>query len=272
MLRKCALASLLTFSSIMLVARPAHAGMSKEVGAFVELVAIVVGIGTLAVAITLGVLSWRTARKPPTSSGGVFARSFLGISAALAFGVAGYCFSFGFSDALEGVNGLLRGMVDVLVLAFVGLELFVTARLYADLHTRAPSMPARLLKIGSFAGAGVFLVAAAVSLVGALREHFYPNKVDYSAAIERYRAGCDAGDGSDCNMLGMTLRNTDDTAGAVEALERGCELGTPLACGNLAAQYSLGEGVPSSSARANELRRRQRELEAAAPPGAASAR
>ncbi|RLB48080.1 MAG: hypothetical protein DRI90_25690 [Deltaproteobacteria bacterium] len=130
---------------------------------------ILVGIIALLLSVALGAAAWGTAlRLKIKTSGGVFARGFLGISAVIAFliGVAWVALGIGrqlskqWSD--PAANATLIAAVTLGVV-FLAVEFAIAGTLYGRVAKTAGGTWPKLLSIGSY---GLSAALALVSLLG----------------------------------------------------------------------------------------------------------
>jgi TPR repeat protein len=80
---------------------------------------------------------------------------------------------------------------------------------------------------------------------------------DRVRAVEAYQRGCNLGDSRACNNLGDALAYGEgierDIARSAVTFERACHLGEELGCANLGHMFERGEGVVRDRARAGDL-------------------
>jgi hypothetical protein len=152
----------------------AHANSAMGVGAAVEILAFLIAPFALALSIVLGVLAVRTALRPPTAVGWIFARGFLGVSAVAAFAIGVLLLALALSDAFKGVGNLVFGSLFAVALGVLSAEFAVAGKLYGRVHEARKSKLALVFGIASFVIAGIFALLALVVLLVTLGMHFFP--------------------------------------------------------------------------------------------------
>jgi uncharacterized protein len=82
---------------------------------------------------------------------------------------------------------------------------------------------------------------------------------DRGRAVEAYERGCDLGDSRACNNLGDALAYGDgverDVVRSAATFDRACRLGEALGCANSGQMFERGEGVARDRVRARDLYR-----------------
>jgi hypothetical protein len=145
-------------------------GMGMAVGrSVVETAFAVVGIIALLLSLALGAAAWGTAlRLKIKTSGGVFARGFLGVSAVVAFliGIAGLALGVGRRLTKQwsypAANGTLIAALSLGVL-FLAVEFAIAGTLYRQVAKTSGGTWPKLLSVASY---GLSAVLALVSLLG----------------------------------------------------------------------------------------------------------
>jgi len=246
----------------LLLATPASANSATGLKGLADAAALAIGIAALALSAVLGTLSWVTVLRPPSGVGGIFGRGFLGVSAVIAFAIGGLGVALGLELWFARTPGWVLVLLGVLVMAFLAIEFLIAATLYRRSGARRPSVLAKLLAAASYALAALSVLGAGlvvlVGLISALDD-------GPSSQVRRYQTGCEAGDGSDCNMLGLRYQTGDpglpkNPTRAATAFRKSCDLGTATGCKNLAALYRSGDGVPIDLELAEKYERRYEAL------------
>lgn len=240
----------------VLVASPAFAHGDMAAKGIAELFSLMLAGVFLFVSVSLGVVARRMTAKVD-SVGGVFRAGLVGVVALLALSVACVGAAMGSEAVLDHTPRGFAVLIAVLPASFAA-QFFVSARLYRRLEARG-------LSVGSIVLGVVFaLLAVLVGFVLAV-DAFVPTAQRTSGEVRAYREGCERGNGSDCNMLGLRLRTGSgvphDAAAATRAFEKACTLGASIGCRNLAEMLRNGEGVPREEAAAQRWLDRYDELE-----------
>ncbi len=232
-----------------------HARMSglathMAVGMPDELLAIVfwlIALPALILAGLFGAAGWYSAlRMDLDGSSKVFARGFVGVSAALAgaigvlFAIAGFLAWFKAKPAVSGP--VIFSSVAVVVL-FLAVELMIAGSLYRRVRNRTGRVWPAILSWGSFGLGGVTALvsfaAFSIAVVGAASGP--PTK---TSEVRRYEKGCEAERGTDCNMAGLRhstgTGTAKDPAKAEDYFQRSCDLGFEQGCRNLALAKAKG--------------------------------
>lgn len=247
---------------LALVASPAHAHGDMAAKGIAELFSLMLGAVFLVVSVVLGIVARRMNAKVD-SAGSVFRAGLVGVlaltalSAACLFGVMGI-------DAVTSHTPAVFGLLLAALPALFAVQFFVSARLYRRLGARG-------LTVGSVVLGVVFALTAAFAVFALVIDAVVPQSERTSGEVRGYRKGCDADEGSACNMLGLRLRTgsgvAQDAAGATRAFEKACTLGAAIGCRNLAEMLGAGEGVPRDEAAAQRWMHRYSALEQS-PSGA----
>ena len=135
----------------------------------VEGLFVVVGAVALLLSAALGAAAWVTAlRMKINSSGGVFARGFLGVSAVVAFVFGVACVALGIGSSVSerwssaAANGMLIAVLSVGV-AFLAIEFAVAGTLYWRVGKTSGGAWPKALSISSY---GLCAMLTLVSLLG----------------------------------------------------------------------------------------------------------
>ncbi len=267
--RRCAALTAFLVASLAASTASAHGPMGMQ--GLAEGIFLFMGVALLLVSAALGIGSWVTALRPPSSVGGVFGRGFLGVSAVLAFGVAALFILIGVSSSWKGklpMFGLLAAVV--LTTLFLVVEFAIAGALYTRSNRHRQSTLAKLLAGASYTLAGLCACAGfAVLLFGAIVANIDESKPRLTSETRRYIKGCEANNASDCNMLGLRYRSggsglPPDSKKAADAFQKACDLGAAIGCRNLAPLYAKGDGVQKDPVRAAQLREREKQLRGSA--------
>ena len=143
-----------------------------------ELIFLFVGVAALLLSAALGAAAWLTAlRVKMKSSGGVFARGFLGVSAVVAFliGVVAIALSRGrwirAHSSAAVADGLLLGAIGLGVL-FLAVEFGIGGVLYWRVAGGTGRTWPKVLSVASFGLGALFGLAALLAFVLALVQAF----------------------------------------------------------------------------------------------------
>lgn len=250
--------------ALALLALPAHAHGDMAAKGIAELFSLMLGAVFLVVSVVLGVVARRMNTKVD-SAGAAFRAGLVGVLALTALTV-GCVFGVMGIDAVTSHTPAVFGLLLAALPALFAVQFFVSARLYRRLGARG-------LMVGSVVLGVVFALTAAFAAFALVIDAVVPQSERTSGEVRGYRKGCDANDGSDCNMLGLRLRTgsgvAQDAAGATRAFEKACTLGAAIGCRNLAEMLRAGEGVPRDEAAAQRWIDRYSALEQ--PPSGADA-
>lgn len=200
-----------------------------------------VALVALLVSALLAVAGWVTAIRGPTSVGGIFGRGFLGVSAVFCFGIGAAALAGALDLYSAGSPDFVGPLLEIMVLVFLAFEFVIGATLYGRAHARAPSTMARVLSLICYGVAGLLILGAFGVAAMALFGPEPPDPDDIP--IEDYRAGCESGNGHDCDLLGLRLQEgtgtrAPDEDAAAAAFRRGCDLGASMACLDAAGYYA----------------------------------
>lgn len=229
--------------ALALLASTAHAHGDMAAKGIAELFSLMLGAVFLVVSVVLGVVARRMNAKVD-SVGAVFRAGLVGVLALTALTV-GCVFGVMGIDAVTSHTPAVFGLLLAALPALFAVQFFVSARLYRRLGARG-------LMVGSVVLGVVFALTAAFAAFALVIDAVVPQSERTSGEVRGYRKGCDANDGSDCNMLGLRLRTgsgvAQDAAGATKVFEKACTLGAAIGCRNLAEMLGNGEGVPRDEA------------------------
>jgi hypothetical protein len=223
-----------------------------------ELFSLALGVVFLVLSLALGVVAWRMTAKVASSSA-VFGAGVVGVLALTVFALGGAGAAMG-SEGLFGHTPRAFGALLAVVPALFAAQFFVSARLYRRFAARGLAAVSIVLGLA-------FGLAAALAAVALVVDAVVPQSERTSSEVRAYREGCEHGDGSDCNMLGLRLRAGSgvphDAVAATQAFEKACNLKASIGCRNLAEMLSGAEGVPRDEVAARRWMERYTELERA---------
>jgi hypothetical protein len=200
-----------------------------------------IAVPALFLAGLLGAAGWYSAlRMNLDGSSKVFARGFVGVSAALAgaigllFAVAGFLAWFKAKPAVSGPVIFIGIAVAVL---FLAIELMIAGSLYRRVRNQTGRVWPAVLSWGSYALGGLItLVAFGAFFIAVFGAVSGPPKK--TAEVRRYESRCDDGRGTDCNMAGLRyssgMGTEKDEMKAISYFQRSCDLGFEQGCRNLA--------------------------------------
>ncbi|MBM4781918.1 MAG: sel1 repeat family protein [Archangiaceae bacterium] len=229
----------------VLVASPAHAHGDMAAKGIAELFSLMLAGVFFVGSVILGVVARRMTAKAD-SAGGVFRAGLVGVLALLALTVACIGAAMGSEAVFDHTPRGFAALLAVLPALFAA-QFFVSARLYRRLEARG-------LSVGSIVLGVLFAIGAALAAFALIIDAVVPQSERTSGEVRAYREGCERGNGSDCNMLGLRLRTgsgvPQDAIAATRAFEKACTLDASIGCRNLAEMLRNGEGVPRDEAAA----------------------
>lgn len=168
------LAALATVGAVVACPSVALANSAMGAAAAVQILAFLIAPFALILSFVLGLLAVKTALRPPSAVGWIFARGFLGVSAVLAFAIGVMLLALALSDTLKQATGLVFGGLFAVALGILAAEFAVAGKLYGRVHADRKSKLALVFGIASFVIAGVFALLAFLVLLVTLGMHFFP--------------------------------------------------------------------------------------------------
>lgn len=152
----------------------AYANSAMGAAAAAQIFAMLLAPFALLLGVVLGLLAVKTALRPPSAVGWIFARGFLGVSAVMALAIGVLLLAVAFGDSLKQASGLVFGGLFAVVLGILAAEFAVAGKLYGRVHADRKSKLALVFGIASFVISGIFALAAFLLLVVSLGMHFFP--------------------------------------------------------------------------------------------------
>jgi hypothetical protein len=173
LLQRC-VAPFVIAAAIFSVPSVAVANSAMGAAAAAQIFAFLIAPFALLAAAVLGLLAVKTALRPPSAVGLIFARGFLGVSSVAAFAIGIMLLAIAFGDTLKGASGLVFGSLFAVALGVLAAEFAVAGKLYGRVYADRKSKLALVFGVVSFFIAGIFALLLLLLLIVTIGMHFFP--------------------------------------------------------------------------------------------------